>query len=711
MRTYQDAFRCYEQGRLDEAVSICSQLMTAKPEDPSPLFLSGVIFRDHGQSDKALALLNRAALLGPDNSAYVLNLGIAYHMGGFFHEAKACYFRVLDMAPGQPDACNNLGKLYLDSGIHTEAVKWFQTCIENRPEYHQAYYNLGLAWQRMNNTEKASDCYEQCLSICPGHAEALNNLGIIFYQTRVFEKAEGAYRKLLTLKPNDPSALNNLGLVYRDMGRIEKAVSLFGKVLEKNPDNLEALSNYLEQAGYACLWEERDRCRAQLREKAARALADGRDPGITPLAAFRLDDDPAFNLEIAAWHARKVQSFSRAEGRMHNGAGQAAGRKPGSRIRVGYVSDDLKDHAMGHILHRLFPCHDRSRFEITCYDYSGTEEDYFSRELHQGCERVVNISDLDDEGCARAISGDGIDILVDLKGYTHSHRIGIFARRPAPVQVAYLGFLGTTGAPFMDYMIADPVVIPREEEQFYSERIISLPVYQAADYSLLAPKNKRTRADWGLPQDAFVFCSFNQPYKFDAEMFRLWMNLLEKVAGSVLWLRRTSELATINLRKAAESAGVAPERLVFAGKVPLGDHLSRLSLADLALDTNGYNGGATTSNALWAGVPVVTLPGRQVVARMSASSLAAMGMDELVAADMDAYAKICLTLATDPVYHTAVRKKLLEGRDTSLIFDMNRFAGYLEKAYEIIWKRYLEGKPPQALKITQGVGPTRAAGR
>jgi protein O-GlcNAc transferase len=699
---YQEAFRLYEQGRYDEAVTLCTALMESHPGEPDPMFLAGVIFRDHNQLEKALGLLHRAIVLSSENATYVLNLGIAYQMGNMMHEARACYLRVLDLVHGQADACNNLGKLYLDSGAQKEALEWFEKCVSHSPGYYQAFFNMGVAWQQMNSPRQAVQSYRRCLEICPEYADALNNLGIVLHQTRNFEDAVKTYERLLALKPDDPGAANNLGLVYRDMGRVEKAVPLFGRVVDLHPENLEALSNYVDQTGYACMWEDRDRARDRLREKTIAAMAEGKDPGITPFAAFKLGDDPGYNLDIARVYAGKVLSFVRGGSPFfpEPGAGDSQIKPGGHRIRVGYVSDDFKDHAMGHILHRLFPCHDRSRFEVTCYDYTDLgKTDYFAREIRKGCERHVDISGLDDEMSARAIFNDNIDILVDLKGYTHSNRIGIFARRPAPLQVSYLGFLGTTGARFMDYMVADPVVIPREEEQFYSEQIISLPVYQAADYTVLSPEKKTVRADWGLPEAAFVFCSFNQPYKFDAGLFDLWMGLLKKVPGSVLWLRRTSDLAAESLGKAALAAGVAPDRLVFAPKVPLADHLARLSLADLALDTRGYNGGATTSNALWAGVPVVSVPGRQLVARMSAASLSCLGMEDLVAPDLRVYEAICMRLATDSDYFASVRQALLDRRRTALVFDMKKFAGFLEEAYEGIWERYCSGGPPQSIQI------------
>lgn len=695
---YEKAVGLYHKGQLDEALSLCDDLIRTGLSDSKPLFLSGLIFRDRGATEKAIFYLHRAWLFFPDNAAYVLNLGIAYHMGEMGEEAKLCYEKVLGLKPDHPDACNNLGKIYLDTGQLQEAVAWFEKCVESTPDYFQAFFNMGIAHQEMKNWKKAENCYVKCLDIHPNYEFALNNLAIVYHRMNELEKAIQVYRDLLKINPDYIEAYNNMGVVYQDMGSIEEAIDCYRKSLEKNPDNQKILSNFVDQLQYACLWEEVSVHGTVLKHKSIQTLNQGSKPGVTPFSSLKFYDDPEFNLQVSkAYAAKEINRLQKSQFYPLGNTPARDRKKAGARIKIGYVSDDFRDHAMGHILNRLFSMHDREKFEIICYSHvrmDDAEEDYFTREIMKGCDRFVDILSFDTFQSAQKIYEDGIDILIDLKGYTHSNRMGIFAHRPTPIQISYLGFLSTTGADFMDYMIADVRVIPEETKSCYSEKIIYLPCYQVTDNSHLKPTAEWKRKDCGLPEEGFVFCSFNQPYKFDAELFGLWMDILGDIQGSVLWLRHTSDLAMKNLRLAAAGVNVDPERLIFAPKVGLADHLERLKLADLALDTRGYNGGATTSNALWAGVPVVTLEGRQFVARMSASNLSAIGMDELITDSLEAYEKICLRLSSDPEYYKAIRHQIGQNQSDSLLFDMEKFVRHLESAFKTVWSHYQAGYAP-----------------
>lgn len=695
---YEKAFSHYQKGRYDKALGICEVLIQRGEVNSAPLFLAGVIVREQGRIERSLFYLNRAVLFSPGIPEYALNLGIAYHMGEMGEEAKLCYEKVLGLKPGHPDACNNLGKIYLDAGQFDLALGWFEKCLESTPDYFQAAFNMGIAYFEKRNYKEAAICYQKCLDIHPNYEFALNNLAIVYHQMNELEKSVQVYRALLKVKPDYTEAYNNMGTVYQDMGNIEEAIDCYRRSLEKNPDNQKILSNFVDQLQYACLWEELSDYGAILKQKSIQTLNQGNKPGITPFGSLKAYDDPEFNLQVSKTYAAKEMGRLQKKQFYPLGRIPAPGRKKDKeRIKIGYVSDDFRDHAMGHILNRLFPMHDREKFEIICYSHvrmDTAKDDYFTREIMKGCDRFIDILGFDTFQSAQAIYQDGIDILVDLKGYTHSNRMGIFAHRPAPIQISYLGFLGTTGADFMDYIIADHRVIPEEIQACYSEKIIHLPCYQVTDYSHLMPTAEWKRKDCQLPEDGFVFCSFNQPYKFDVKLFSVWVGLLEKNPCSVLWLRHTSDLAMKNLKQAAMSGNIDPQRLIFAKKVGLGDHLQRLKLADLALDTQGYNGGATTSNALWAGVPVVTLQGRQFVARMSASSLSAIGMDELVTDSLEGYEKICLRLSSDPEYYKAIRHQIGQNQSDSLLFDMEKFVRHLESAFKTVWSHYQAGYAP-----------------
>jgi protein O-GlcNAc transferase len=341
--------------------------------------------------------------------------------------------------------------------------------------------------------------------------------------------------------------------------------------------------------------------------------------------------------------------------------------------------------------------HDRNYFEIFGYACNPDNGSAYRRKLADRCDRFRDVHDRSDGAIAGQIRQDGIHILVDMSGHSKDNRLGIAALRPAPVQVSYLGFLSTTGADFIDYVLADAIVVPEAHQDFYSEKVVYLPhCYQANDDRLAISPQRQERHQWGLPDDGFVFCSFNQPYKIDARLFQTWMGILRRVDKSVLWLVERSAQAQDNLRRAAGQAAVDPARLIFTGFAPMDQHLARLRLADLMLDTVIYNGGATTSNALWAGLPVLTTMGRHWVSRMSASALHCLGLDELITDGLAAYEDMAVALATNAKRLKSIRHHLQGQRSTSPLFDTARFTRHVEQAYQYMWRRFAAGLPPES---------------
>jgi predicted O-linked N-acetylglucosamine transferase (SPINDLY family) len=375
-------------------------------------------------------------------------------------------------------------------------------------------------------------------------------------------------------------------------------------------------------------------------------------------------------------------------------------RQAAHRIRIGYLSSDFRDHAVAHQIRGMLEKHDRQTFEIFGYATNPDDGTAYRRLLATACDHFRQIHHLPDPAAAKQIHADGIHILVDMSGHSRNNRLGIAALRPAPIQASYLGFLSTTGADFIDYLFADAVVLPKAHAAYYSEKVVYLPhCYQANDDRIAVAQRHYQRSHLDLPDEGFLFCSFNQPYKIDERTFGIWLKILKQVEGSLLWLVQRSPLARRNLCRAAETARVDPNRLVFAGFVPLKDNLARLQLADLVLDTPIYNGGATTSNALWAGVPVVTFPGNHWVSRMSASALMAMDLPELIAKDLEDYGRKAVELALAPAELTALRQRLRRRRSTAPLFDTRLFTHHIEKAYTHMWHRYLDGLKPASFKV------------
>jgi protein O-GlcNAc transferase len=348
----------------------------------------------------------------------------------------------------------------------------------------------------------------------------------------------------------------------------------------------------------------------------------------------------------------------------------------------------------------LLAGHDRDRFEIFGYACNPDDGTPYRRRLADACDHFRDLHAATNPSIARQINADGVQILVDLSGHSRDNRLGIAALRPAPVQVGYLGFLGTTGADFVDYVLADPIVVPPAHAVYYTEKIAYLPYcYQANDdqMPMVAPSGQRSL--WALPDQAFVYCSFNQPYKIDARLFGVWMAILRRVDHGVLWLAQRSALARVNLSRAAEQARIDPARLIFAGFAPLEQNLARLQLADLVLDTLIYNGGATTANALWAGVPVLSTLGAHWVSRMSASALEAVGLPELIAGDLDEYEELAVALAREPLRLGALRDRLRKNRIGAPLFNTRQFTRHVEEAYARMWHRHAAGLAPQSFRV------------
>jgi protein O-GlcNAc transferase len=350
----------------------------------------------------------------------------------------------------------------------------------------------------------------------------------------------------------------------------------------------------------------------------------------------------------------------------------------------------------------LFGLHDRARFNIYGYSHGKDDGSCYRQKIRQNCDKFSELDNFSHAEAAECIYRDKVDILVDLMGHTRGNRLAICALRPAPVQVSYLGFLGTTGAAFMDYFITDKIVTPEDQFIYYSEKLVFLPdCYQINDHLQKISEKQWHKQECGLPSECFVFCSFNQPYKIDPCMFDTWMRILRRIPQSVLWLLNQNSTATKNLQRRAQAQGILPSRLIFADALPLKDHLARLRLADLALDTRIYNGGATTSNALWSGVPVITLQGNHFVSRMSSSSLSAVGLSELVTHDLKAYEALAVELAGSPGKLQAIRKKLARNRLTHPLFDTPRFVKNLEHAYQAMWKIFAGGQSPQSIEVVE----------
>lgn len=617
----------------------------AKLEEAMHLF-------SRGETGAALALSGRLAALFPQ-SARVWNLeGTLRGSAGDIGQAEEAFRRVIALDPGNAEAHSNLGLVLLRRGETKAAIESLHEALRLKPDHPQAHNNLGNALLATGDAKGAVASY----------GRAIEGDGA-FFQAHV-----------------------NLGHALRELGHFDKAVASYGNALMLRPGDAEVRAHSLHLRQSIGDWSMHD---GTFGDDVARlGVADG---AIPPFYALGLEDDAGRQLKRSINWTRQKHRAVPAE--------PFEARPSGSpKVRIGYFSADFHDHATMHLMAGLLREHDRSRFEIHLYRIGGQETGLWHTFLTTHSDLLREVHDLSDMAIAEIARADGLDIAIDLKGYTRENRSGIFAQRVAPLQISYLGYPGSMGAAFMDYLVADRIVIPERERRHYSEKVIYLPgSYQPNDGQREIAPEVATRADLGLPETGLVLCCFNQSYKITPREFDIWMRVLGKVPDSVLWLLRSNRWAEDNLRREAEKRGVEGERLVFAEKLPHARHLARHAHADLFLDTFAVNAHTTASDALWAGLPLVTLAGGQFAARVAASLLHAVGLEELVAESEADYARLVLELARDPDRLGSIRSRLAENRSTHALFDTKRYARHFEKALLLAHARRVDGLAPADL--------------
>lgn len=557
-----------------------------------------------------------------------------------------------------------------------------------------AVHAQGLAHYGRGDFENAERCFRDVARLMPDEPTAWVNLAVALLRLQRYADAVPILARVIEMQPRLAGAHYDLGVCYNRLRRNAEAIPCFERAIALEPGMHKAHASLVDAYLDCCDWDAVERWREaffEYRARQPRALWAQR---VEPFTALTL-----FPGEIA----KDV-----AEQRALDLAGNVADRAPGARrdardtarIRVGYVSADLYDHATAHLTYGLYAAHDRERFEVYVYSSGPDDGSHYRRHIEQTSDRFVDIRNENAEATARRIAADRVDILVDMKGYTAHSRPDIFALRPAALQVSWLGYPGTMGADFIDYFISDAVATPPGHEHEFTERVVRLPgSYQVNDSRQPVAKTARTRADEGLAENAFVYCSFNRLSKIDRRVFSVWMDILRAVPGSVLWLLHGDAQAERNLARAAGAAGVDGTRLVFAGNLAKPEHLARHRLADLFLDTPAYNAHTGTSDALWAGLPVLTAPGRTFATRVAASLVHACGLPELAVHDLHAYRETAIRYATDRQALAAVTQKLRAVAPASALFDTPRFVRNLETAYGRMDERRRAGRAPEPFSV------------
>jgi predicted O-linked N-acetylglucosamine transferase (SPINDLY family) len=712
----------YQRGETAEALRLITAALAIKPDSAEALVNRGNALQALSRHEEALASYDRALATKPDYAEALNNRGNALQNLKRHGEALASYDRALAIKPDYAEALNNRGNALQDLKRHEEALRSYDRALAIKPDYAQALNNRGNALQELKRHEEALASYDRALAIMPDYADALYDRGNALKELKRHEEALASYDRALAIRPDHADALVNRGNTLQDLRRHEEALASYDRALATKPDYAAALNNrgnalsalsrheeaikdleralgldpgYDYTAGYlvysklhCCVWDT-------FEAEAARLAADvqaGKRTAV-PFALLAVSPSPADQLRCSQIFVRdryppSLSPVWRGERYRHD------------KIRVAYLSADLRDHAVAYLTAGLFELHDRSRFETIAMSFGPDSPGEMRTRLSAGFDRFIDVRQKNDHEVAAMLRDLEVDIAVDLMGFTTDSRTGIFALRPAPVQVNYLGYPGTMGADYIDYIVADRWVIPEEHQRYYTEKVVYLPdTYQVNDSKRRIAERTPSRDELGLPETGFVFCSFNNNYKITPFMFDIWMRLLRRVEGSVLWLLAGNAAVVRNLRREAEKRGVTPERLVFASRVRFEDYLAQYRVAGIFLDNLPYNAGTTASDALWAGLPVVTCAGSAFAGRMAGSLLNAVGLPDLVTRSLEDYEALALKLAKDEKALAEIKSRLTRNRETCPLFDTDRFRRHIEKAYVTVWERYQRGEPPASFAV------------
>ena len=710
-----------QQGNFEEAMASYQSAIKARRDYAEAHNNVGVLLQMQGRLEQAASAYREAVKLRPAYAEAHFNLGVVLHQKHELDAAESAYRRALSVHPGIAEVHNNLGTVLKDEGLLDDALEAFETAIKLKADYAEAFYNRGTVLQQQGNPEQALaaygraielrkdyvdainnagivlqdlgrageavELYRQLLQLMPARADACNNMGTALLAEERPDQARAAFEQALTHKPDFPEAFYNLGNAWRELGDLNGAITAYRNALRLRPDYADAFSQLLYHRAQACEWDGYEAHQVKLLEMVRRG---GRVP---PFYLFSTPASASDQL-ICAQHWVGPIGPPRNAVFDHNPVVER------ERIRLGYLSGDFHQHSTAHLMAELFERHSRDRFEVFAYSYGPDDNSPMRARLERAFDRFSDIRLASHREAARLINADKIDILVDLKGYTHHARPAILAYRPAAVQVSYLGYPATMGADFMDYIMVDPFVVPGSQQPFFSERLVHLPgSYQVNDRRREVASARTSRQDWGLPAEGLVFCSFNNSYKISPAIFDIWMRLLRSIPGSVLWLLEANELVKANLRSEGGKRGVDPGRLIFAPVVPSPEHLGRHQHADLFLDTLPCNAHTTASDALWAGLPVLTCSGDTFASRVAGSLLMAIGVPELVTGSLEEYEQMALALAQAPQRLIALRQKLKNNRDASSLFDLPKCAANIEAAYARMWQTWLCRERPAGFSI------------
>ena len=712
----------YSNGQIEEALDSVGALIKDYPNEALLYNISGICYKTIGKLDEAVKSFEKALAIKPDYAEVHYNLGVTLHDLGQLDAAVKSYEQALAIKPDYANACNNLGVTLQELGQLDAAVKSYEQALALKPDFADAYNNLGITLMKLGQLDAAIKSYEQALAINPDYAEAHNNHGNALMDLGQLDAALKSYEQALAINPDYADAFNNLGNALRGLGRLDAAVKCYEKAVAIKPDYAEAYHNHgnvllglkredealvsyesaialnpnldfilgdlLHTKMNLCLWDDLEKRLNELTKKINNA-----EKVINPFHILSLIDDPEVQRKTATIYANEKYPQSDVLSKI--------GRYPKhKKIRIGYFSGDFHNHATMHLMAELFECHNKKNFELIAFSFGPDTQDQWRQRVFLCFDQFVNVrlkSDLEISLFARKME---IDIAIDLKGYTRNCRPNIFAEGCAPIQVSYLGYPGTMATEYIDYLIADCTLIPKDKQQHYSEKIVYMPnSYQVNVSKRSVSETSLLRNELGLPNTGFVFCCFNNNYKITPSTFTSWMRILKAVDDSVLWLFENNKNTTKNLKEEAMKFGINAHRFVFATHMPVEEHLNRIKQADLFIDTLPYNAHTTTSDALRMGLPVLTCMGNSFASRVAASLLNAINLPELITTTQEQYESLAIELATHPEKLKIIKDKLANNLSTAPLYDTPLFTRHLESAYLTMYDRYQQGLEPDHIYV------------
>jgi predicted O-linked N-acetylglucosamine transferase (SPINDLY family) len=718
--TFQRALAALRAGKAQAAEHLFRKLLRVRPKHVAGLNLLGVLLSQQKRWQEAEPFVRRALRENSKSDATHYNYGIILKNLHRPAEALERFNQALTINPSVAETWNNRGAVFNDLKRFSEALADFDKAIAIQPNYAEAYYNKGNSFANLRRHDEALRAYDNALQLEPSlarawvgratiltflreHAEAKSALdraltldphlaaawlalGNLRYELRQHREAHEHYAKALALEPDLAEAWYGQGNVHSELRQYDLALTAYDKAFALNPDLPFLDGARLNAKLQVCDWSDLDEQRSRFISR----IRDGRPAGV-PLAMLPLSNSARDHFRCAVCNAAAQPTFPplwRGETYNHD------------RIRVAYLSSDFRNHPVATQIAGLFESHDRTRFDVTALSSGFDDHSETRARIKNSVARFLDVAAQSDGDVASAIHSSEIDILIDLNGFTAGGRTNIFARRPAPIQVNFLGYAGTMGAAYFDYIVADQIVIPERDFEFFSESVVWLPgSFLVTDCRRKIAERTPSRAACGLPENAFVFCCFNNIHKIVPEVFDIWMKLLKAVDGSVLWLSNANLAARGHLFQEAERRGVSPGRLIFAPRVEAPDHLARHRQADLFLDTFPYNAHSTASDALWAGLPVLTCLGSTFAGRVAASLLRAVGLPELITDSLAEYEALALKLAQDSPSLQALKTRLAQNRTICPLFNTDRFARQIEAAYTMMWNRHRARQRPEPFVV------------